>query len=284
MRVILITAILFFLLLPGSLFAENEIRLIVRGDDIGSFHAANLACIKTCKEGIVQSLEVMVPAPWFTEAAAMLNENPSIDVGVHLTLTSEWDNCKWRPLTGARSFVDSLGNFLSMTSQRQDFPPKTGFIQSGYKIEEVEKELRAQIENAKSHIKNVSHLSSHMGTPTCMPDLLKVTEKLAKEYQLPLEMPSAKYLSVQGWESEDVAKKEAAFIKALENLKPGLWLVIDHPGFDCDEMRTIGHKGYEKVAQDRDRVTKVFTSPKVKEVIQKRGIKLVSYGEVNKSK
>ena len=69
---------------------EKEIRLIVRGDDIGSCHAANEACIRCCREGIVRSLEIMVPTPWYREAVKMLKENPGIDVGVHLTLTSEW--------------------------------------------------------------------------------------------------------------------------------------------------------------------------------------------------
>jgi len=64
---------------------ENaEIRLLVRGDDIGSFASANQACIDACKKGIVRSLEVMVPCAWFPEAVTLLNENPSIDVGVHL--------------------------------------------------------------------------------------------------------------------------------------------------------------------------------------------------------
>ena len=104
--------------------AQNDsIRLLLRGDDIGSSHTANVACIESYREGIVQSIEVMVPCPWFNEAAMMLRENPGLDVGVHLTLTSEWEFYKWGPLTQAPSLVDERGNFLPMTSQRDDFPP-----------------------------------------------------------------------------------------------------------------------------------------------------------------
>ncbi len=175
---------------------QGEIKLVVRADDIGSCHAADLACIKCYQEGIVRSVEVMVPCPWFNEAAKMLRENPGYDVGVHLTLTSEWENYKWGPLTQAPSLVDAQGNFYPMTSQRPDFPPKTGFLECGWKIEEVEKELRAQIELAKKMIPQVSHLSSHMNTPTATPQLNALVQKLAKEYKLPIETPGAQYCTL----------------------------------------------------------------------------------------
>ena len=108
---------------------RGQIKLVVRADDIGSCHTANLACIQCFREGIARSVEVMVPCPWFNEAAQMLRENPGYDVGVHLTLTSEWENYKWGPLTQAPSLVDEQGHFFPMTSQRPDFPPKTGFLE-----------------------------------------------------------------------------------------------------------------------------------------------------------
>lgn len=259
---------------------QEEIRLLIRGDDIGSSHAANVACIRACKEGIARSLEIMVPAPWFNEAVKMLNENPELDVGVHLTLTSEWENVKWGPLTQAPSLVDAQGHFFPTTSQRKDFPPNTGFMECNYKLDEVEKELRTQIELAKSKIENVTHLSSHMGTPTSTPELRELVKKLAEEYHLPLDLPDAKGAGGFGGPDKSPEEKEAALIKILEDLKPGLWLFVDHPGLDTPEMQAIGHKGYWNVAFDRDGVTKAFTSGKVKEVIARRGIKLVSYGDV----
>lgn len=260
-------------------FSQTEtgkIRLLIRGDDIGSSHAANEACIKVFKEGIARSLEIMVPAPWFNEAVKMLKEVPAVDVGVHLTLTSEWENVKWGPVTHAPSLVDAQGHFLPMTSQRNDFPPNTGFLQSKWKIDEVEKELRAQIELAKQLIPQVSHLSSHMGTPTCTPELKALAGKLAKEYGLPLESSNLQY--VQGFSGKKTAEEKiAALTKICETLTPGDWLLIDHPGLDCPEMRAIGHLGYWDVAEDRDGVTQAFTSPEVMGVIQRRGIQLIGY-------
>jgi predicted glycoside hydrolase/deacetylase ChbG (UPF0249 family) len=260
--------------------AGGAIKLVVRADDIGSCHTADLACIQVYREGIARSVEVMPVCPWFNEAAKMLRENPGYDVGVHLTLTSEWENYKWGPLTQAPSLVDEQGHFFPMTSQRADFPPRTGFLECGWKIDEVEKELRAQIELAKKEIPQVSHLSSHMNTPTSTPQLRDLVAKLAKEYKLPIETPGAKYLSWAADSKATVQQREAALVKALEEIGPGTWIVIEHPGLDTPEMQGMGHKGYWEVASHRDGVTKSFCSPKVKEVIQRRGIQLVSYHDM----
>ena len=79
--------------------AQKPIRLIIRGDDMGYAHAGNEALIKCSQEGIQTSIEVIVPSPWFPEAVKLLEENPGIDVGIHLAITSEWSNIKWRPLS-----------------------------------------------------------------------------------------------------------------------------------------------------------------------------------------
>src|SRR5262245_64767970 len=100
---------------------DGEIRLLVRADDMGVAQSVNEACIKSCKEGIARSVEVIVPGPWFLDAVRLLKENQDIDVGVHLALTSEWERVKWRPLTNAPSLVDADGYFRPMTRQRNDF-------------------------------------------------------------------------------------------------------------------------------------------------------------------
>jgi predicted glycoside hydrolase/deacetylase ChbG (UPF0249 family) len=127
---------------------EKEIYLIVRADDMGSFHDANTACLKTCKEGIATCVELMVPCAWFTEAAKMLKENPSIDVGIHLLLTSEWEGIKWRPLTNAPSLVDKDGYFYQQIWGGNNPSADNYLLKTKWKIEEIEKELRAQIEMA----------------------------------------------------------------------------------------------------------------------------------------
>ncbi len=261
---------------------DGDIKLIVRADDIGSCHAANLACIQCYREGIVRTVEVMVPPPWFNEAVKMLSENPGLDVGVHLDLTSEWEYYKWGPITNAPSLVDKLGHFFPTTSQRSDFPPNTGFLQAKPKIEEVEKELRAQIEIACDRIENVSHLSCHMGTATSSPELKALVNRLSEEYALPLDAPGAKRVGGFGGNQNTPEEKEARMIQIVRDLKPGLWLFVEHPGLDTPEMQPIGHVGYRNVAADRAGVTKAFTSDKVKQVIKERGIQLLSYADLYK--
>ncbi|MFT3701119.1 MAG: ChbG/HpnK family deacetylase [Agriterribacter sp.] len=96
---------------------DKPIRLLVRGDDMGFSHSGNLALVETYKKGIERSIEVIVPSPWFPEAVKMLEENPGVDVGVHLCLSSEWDNIKWRPVSYCPSITDSDGYFFPMICQ-----------------------------------------------------------------------------------------------------------------------------------------------------------------------
>src|SRR5215218_9130764 len=88
----------FFALVLGIFALQpvtTHIRLIVKGDDMGAAHGINTATIAAFKQGVLTTTNVLVPAPWFLEAARLLEENPGLDVGAHLTLTSEWDNVKW---------------------------------------------------------------------------------------------------------------------------------------------------------------------------------------------
>ena len=102
--------------------APTEIRLIVKGDDMAAGHGINVATIDAYKRGVLTTTNVIVPGPWFPEAARLLKENPGLDVGVHLALTSEWENVKWRPLTYAPSIVDPDGYFFPLVQPRPGFP------------------------------------------------------------------------------------------------------------------------------------------------------------------
>jgi predicted glycoside hydrolase/deacetylase ChbG (UPF0249 family) len=270
----------------NGLYAQNQdkgIFLIIRGDDIGSSHAANVACIRSYREGIMKTVELMVPCPWFPEAVKMLNENPGLDVGVHITLTSEWENIKWRPLTHAPSLTDADGYFYPQIWQRKDFPPGTALKEAKWKIEEIEKEMLAQIELAKRKVPHVSQLTCHMGCSNWDPKVREVYTRLAKEYDL--DISPSKY-GVKGFGRLGGAKtaegRIQSFIKRLEELKPGKYLFVEHPGLNTPEIRAIGHKGYYDVAEDRDGVTQIFTSPDVKRAINKLGIKLISYKDLKK--
>ena len=267
---------------PESLAAQDKgVRLIVRGDDIGSCHAANVACIRAYKEGVMKSVELMVPCAWFPEAVKMLNENPGLDVGVHVTLTSEWDNVKWRPLTSAPSLTDADGYFYPTIWPRKGAPAGTALRDANWKIEEIEKEIRAQIELARRKVPHVSHLSFHMGCSDWDPKVREVCAKLAKEYNLYIP-PSAGALRGTGGfgDAKTAAARTEKFVGMLEGLKPGTYLFVEHPGLDTPEMRAIGHTGYEDVAQDREAVTQVFTSDQIKKAVKKLGIELISYADL----
>jgi len=262
----------------GGPASAAETQLLVRADDMGVCQAANEACIRCYREGIVRSVEVIVPGAWFLDAVRLLKENPGLDAGVHLCLTSEWERCKWRPLTHAPSLVDQDGYFRPMTSQRKDFPPDTGFLEAQPRLDEVERELRAQIELAKRRLPRVSHVSAHMFTAVCTPPLRALTARLAQQYKLRLEDTGLSFAG--GFPGNTPSEREAALLKLVQGLAPGRWLLVEHPGLDTPEMRALGHLGYYNVAAERDAVTKAFTSERVKQAIQTRGIKLMSYSDL----
>jgi predicted glycoside hydrolase/deacetylase ChbG (UPF0249 family) len=278
-----ISGFFLLLLISVSLFSQADagIYLLIRGDDIGSSHTANVACIESYRNGIVRSVELMVPGPWFPEAVRLLNENPGLDVGVHLVMTSEWNDIKWRPLTCCPSLVDKDGYFFPMVWQRQDFPKGTALKDAPWKMNELEQELRAQIEMAKKYVPRVSHMDCHMGFESIAPEIAALVKRLAVEYHLDINPDALGYQYASLWNRNDTTSVQriASTLSTLENLKPGRYFFVEHPGMNTTEMQAIWHKGYENVASDRDAVTKVFTSKEVMGIIRSRAIILVSYRE-----
>ncbi len=278
-------AILFILFVMSifSLSTQNEskIYLLVRADDIGSFHAANVGCIESYQKGIARSVELMPPCPWFFGAVKMLNENKGLDVGIHLTLTSEWDYIKWRPLSFCPSLTGEAGNFFPMVWKNESYPPNHSIAESDWKLDEIEKELRAQIELSLKHVSNITHITTHMGFSSLDPKIGELVEKLAKEYDLFVDMSKVKRFP--GWDrSKPVDTRIDQFCENLENLTPGTYLFVEHPAKDFPEMQLVGHPRNRDVAKQREMVTQVFTSKRVKKTIEKKGIKLISYGDYRK--
>lgn len=279
-----IVIVIFFI--GVTIFAgDDDIYLIIRADDIGSSHAANIGCIKSFDHGIAQSVEVMVPCPWFPEAAKLLRERPDYDVGVHLTLTSEWEDYKWGPLTCAPTLTDSNGYFYP---RQKDWvnDEAEAFWNANPDMAEVEAELRAQIEMAMKHIPQISHLTGHMGieSESVSPKMADLFHKLAAEYGLDIHPSDYDVKRFNDYNNPDPNKKnddrEAEFIATLERLEPGIYLFVEHPGADVAEMQAIGHVGSNEVAKKRAEVTRIFTSPEVKKVIEQRNIKLISYKDL----
>jgi chitin disaccharide deacetylase len=262
-------------------FAQKPARLIVRGDDMGYSHAGNEALVKCSKEGIQKSIEVIVPSPWFPEAVKMLEQMPDVDVGIHLAITSEWDNVKWRPLTECASITDPDGYFYPMIWPNKNYP-EAAIKDHPIMVGEIEKEFRAQIELALKKIPRISHISSHMGCTNVSDEVKAMTERLAHEYKIDIDpgkfaVESARY---DGPKKTGEQKIES-FIRMLSKLEKGkTYLFVDHPGLDSPELRAIHHIGYEDVALDRQGVTDTWTSEKVKDAIRKYGIELISYRDL----
>ena len=263
----------------------NAPKLIIRGDDMGYSHSGNEALIKSYIEGIETSIEVIVPSPWFPEAVKMLAQNPKVDVGLHFAITSEWDNVKWRPLTDCKSFRNSDGYFYPMLFHNKNYP-KQAVIDNDWKMEDYEKELKAQIEMGLKHIPRLSHISGHMGSTGFTPEVKELCKRVAKEYNLKMvdtDSQKDNNIGYTGFEFNNKTTQERidGFIAMLDKLENGkTYVFVEHPGLDNDELRAISHIGYEDVAKGRQDVTTIFTSEKVKEAILKKGVKLVSYKEV----
>jgi chitin disaccharide deacetylase len=280
---LILVLMLLFLGIHTAVAQPPPPRLIVRGDDMGYSHAGNEALLKCSREGIQTSIEVIVPSPWFPEAVRMLAENPRIDVGVHLALSSEWDNVKWRPVSDCPSLRDPDGYFYPMIRPNRNYPGRS-LSENRWQIADVEKEFRAQIELARRKIPRISHVSGHMGCSGLSDEVRALTRKLAKEYGIDIEpgelgVQGVRYLGPSGTSQEKIE----SFLKMLESLEAGkTYVFVDHPGLDTPELRAIHHVGYENVAVDRQGVTDTWTSPRVKALIKAKGIQLISYADLKK--
>ena len=272
---------MFVVTVTGAAHAQTGPRLIVRGDDMGYAHSGNEAIVKCSREGIQTSIEVIVPSPWFPEAVKLLETIPNVDVGIHLAITSEWDNIKWRPLTQCPSLTDDDGYFYPMVWPNKNYPG-LAIKDHPLVIDEIEREFRAQIELALKKIPRLSHISAHMGCAHLSDEVAAMTNKLAKEYGIDVDPKDYDVQSVRyDGPSETREQKIESFVRMLGKLEPGkTYLFVDHPGLDTPELRAIHHIGYEDVAIDRQGVTDTWTSEEVKDAIRKFGIELISYKDL----
>ena len=266
------------------LFSWNRygrIRLIMRGDDMGFCHEVNLGCIEAYQNGILTAVEVMVPCDFFPEAVQMLKENPGLDVGIHLTLNSEWENIKWGPVTEAPSLVDENGYFFPMTWPDEAYPDDLALGSSNWRLDEIERELRAQIKLAKEHLPRCSHATPHMGFHAISPRVSGLLLRLLREYNVDanIRMLPLKRVYLFG-EASTVEEMVTHAVEVLENLGPGTWESYEHPGMIIEGEEAAWYIGAEEDAIYRDAVTKALTDDRLEEVIKRRKIKLIGYKDL----
>lgn len=207
--------------------AEPKV-LIIRADDIGMSHSVNVALKRLLDTGYPVSASIMFPCPWYREAVAIAREYDTVSVGVHLTLTSEWENYRWGPISGAEavpSLVDEEGHFHHRTEPLRENPPRA---------DELEKELRAQIDRAMRSGLQIDYVDYHMGI-RAIPGFNEVCEKLAAEYGLGMwgdyEMPR-----LAGHYAAKPAEKTAVLADLIADVEPGYSYLMTHIGMDDAEL------------------------------------------------
>jgi predicted glycoside hydrolase/deacetylase ChbG (UPF0249 family) len=306
MKRITVIALAFFALLAtargqeqGKTIAErlgyprDAKLLIVHGDDLGMAHSVNVATMKALATGLVNSGSIMVPCPWLSEIAAYARANPQADLGLHLTLTSEWTNLRWGPVASrdrVGSLLDKDGYFyLSESEAAAKADPK-----------QVEMEIMAQIEKARSLGIQPTHLDSHMGTLYQNKALFEVFLRVARSQKLPVRVarawftradflpetltPDDVYIDRVLDINPSVAPQDWAtfYSDALRKLEPGVTEVVIHLAYDDAEMQgaTFNHPDWGAAWRQRD--LEFFTSDAFRKVLQENQIKLITWRELGK--
>jgi len=217
--------------------------VIINCDDLGMCHASNEGTYASLRSGVATSASLMVPCPWARQAASdYLGE----DVGVHLTLNCEWDAYRWSPITQAPSLLDGDGGFPRTIADTWDHAD----------LDEVRRELRAQVERAILWGFDVSHLDSHMGALQLRPEFFDVYLEMAVDFGLPLRLSGASTERAIGFPFRRLAAEEGVVFpdhfvyvngvgsrrsieKALFDLPSGVTEMYVHPAADTPELRAM---------------------------------------------
>jgi len=279
---------------PPSETSAKE--LIVHADDAGMCHSANIATIEAMTQGSVSSASIMMPCPWALEMAEWARSHKDMDLGLHLTLTSEWKHYRWRPLAPAEKVKGLMdGEGCMWRSEVQ-----TAFQASAA---EVEAELRAQIDLARKYGIAFTHLDSHMGTLFARRDYFEIYTKLARECRVPCLIPrpseelkarktplteelllaqEKEGLPLIDWLVTGVAgrtpeERRASYLKLISELRPGVTKLIVHLAKDDAEIRAITGSWQQRWGDFL-----FWSSPEAKQALQAAGVRLFTYRELGR--
>ena len=271
-------------------FPKDTKLLIIHADDAGLAHAENQATMQALAKGQVNSCSIMMPCPWFYEMIEFAKHNRAYDYGIHLTLTCEWKYYKWQPvlpISEVPSLVDDNG-FMHRTRQA---------FKEAAKIEEVEREMHAQIQKALRFGLKPSHLDLHMSTLILRPDLIALYRDLGHTYKLPILL-NKQLMSTFGVHADDCLVEDdlcvdnlfvgeykdfekgelaAYYTHVLDNLPVGLNEVLIHPAFNSREMQgiTIEHPNFG--AEWRQIDYDYFTSIECRTIIENNNILMITW-------
>jgi predicted glycoside hydrolase/deacetylase ChbG (UPF0249 family) len=260
--------------------------LIINADDFGMCHDENEATIAGLEGGLFTSSTILVTCPWFEEAADFGRNRAGADLGVHLTLTSEWDRYKWGPVLGAKAVP-------SLVDERGYLWPDVPQVYARDRLDEAEAELRAQIDKALAAGIDVSHLDSHMGPLHLRADYHEIYARLARDYRVPIRLTPRRFMRQMNFGAileqldrdgilypdhfvsggpPSPAETESYWTSLLRALRPGLTEIYCHPALARDELRSCARD-----AEQRESDFRFFTSEKARRLIADEGIGLVGY-------
>jgi predicted glycoside hydrolase/deacetylase ChbG (UPF0249 family) len=295
-------------------YPADQKLLIIHADDMGLISSANRADEGLLDAGSITSASLMIPCPSASEAMDYASKHPGRDMGVHLTLTSEWSAYRWGPL---------LDSVPSLTEHDGGFHPGLFWLFLLGRQPDVERELRAQIESALRAF-HPTHIDTHMGSAFLHPSWLKTYLRLAREYRLPPMVPrwseelrrgfgaggevmywldQANLYSVpqalarveqQGFlpldylymyadpigdNSYDARKK--VFMDLLVNLHPGVNQIIIHPANADTDFNRVLNSNPEQILRAHD--ARLFQDPEIRSLLAREGIRLITWREIGQA-
>jgi predicted glycoside hydrolase/deacetylase ChbG (UPF0249 family) len=275
-------------------YPKDAKLLIIHADDVAETHAVNAATFQAVESGAVNSASIMVPCPWFPEAADYARSHPEADFGLHLTLTSERVYYRWGPVAARNSvpsLVDSNGYFHHDWDQHPRIDPR-----------DVETELRAQIERALAMGVRPTHFDSHQyRLIENGKEIFQVFLRLGHEYNVPIFVardwfsehpyleaslgPRDLVLDHTVTISPDVAaEKWVDFYRdAVKNLQPGVTEFVIHVGLADEELRAATRERATWGAAWRQRDFDLFMSKEFRSLLEQQRVKLITWGELAKA-
>ena len=285
-------------------YKDSDRVAVVHVDDVGMCQSGVEAFAELYEFGIVSSGAIMTPCPWALEAIKYAKDNPQTDLGVHITLTSEWDTYRWGP-------ISTRNQFSGMLDEEGFFPRTAEEMQENGKKSAVRKEMKAQIQWAIDNGLNPTHADTHMGTvahPKYMWDYLKIAQKFGLPPMM-FRMDRAGWEEVMGTlassavgkgivsmiinkskslEEKNIPLLDSIYLlpldldpknriqdakKGFENLSSGITHYIIHAAKDGKEIRTITPNDCEARIGDYE----AFMSNELKEFIEEQNIHIIGY-------
>jgi predicted glycoside hydrolase/deacetylase ChbG (UPF0249 family) len=251
-------------------------ELLVRCDDAGLSHAVNQAFQQLAETGFPFSASVMTVGPWFAEAAQTLKQYPNVSIGVHLTLNAEWKELRWGPILGntVPSLVDSLGYF---------FPSRAALMAHNPKLDEVERELRAQIDRALAAGLKPDYIDYHMGAAVGTPELRAIVERLASEYHAGISRYFGEEDAGSIYRADPEAKTDS-LLAIISRLKPDkrnlLVFHITETSSEMSALTDLNAIGLSDVGKHREAEFLALCSPDVHDLFAAKGVRLLTYADL----